>query len=217
MTHSNKKKQFTHALEGALRDFGIEQLTAEQASRLEKHYNMMIEWNRLLNLTRITEMEAAARLHYAESLFGGRFIGSARTAVDIGSGAGFPSIPLAVSRPDVAFTALESNAKKATFLMEVKDALALENFSVANSRLEDFDLSTFDLLATRALDRACDLLPLTASRLKPGQRLMVYCGSDLVEAIKESLGADSLRELLLIPESESRFIAVFEAKGTTVD
>ena len=203
------RKEFISELADALDAFGIEQLTAEQALGLERHYRMMIEWNRLLNLTRITALDEAVRFHYAESLLGGRFIGSSRTALDIGSGAGFPGVPLAVLRPDVAFTALESNGKKAAFLMEVKHALALENFNVANARLEGFDLSAYDLLMSRALDRACDVLPMIAAKLNTGQRLIVYCGQDLLEAISVVLGGDSLSELLTIPESKSRLIAVF--------
>src|ERR1700693_5483776 len=81
--------EFRSELETAISSFGIEALTKEQTSQLVRHYSMLCRWNQRLNLTRITEPRAAASLHYAESLFGARFIASAHTLLDIGSGAGF--------------------------------------------------------------------------------------------------------------------------------
>ena len=204
---------FVAVLTNTIERFGIEPLTSTQSGLLERHYEMMLKWNRRLNLTRITALEEAARLHYAESLIAGRLIGAARTALDIGSGAGFPAVPLAVLRSDLAITALESNSKKATFLREVKETLELRNLSVANTRVEVSDCASYDLLISRALDRAGDLIPAIASGLQSTQKLIVFCGSDLIKTLKEVLGAAALEELLAIPESRSRFIALFGARS----
>src|SRR5690242_1159296 len=91
--------EFKGILEKMLPDFQIAALAEEQVNQLVRHYAMMIEWNRHTNLTRITAPEEAARFHYAESIFGARFAGEAQKILDIGSGAGFPALPLAVAIP----------------------------------------------------------------------------------------------------------------------
>jgi 16S rRNA (guanine527-N7)-methyltransferase len=117
---------FSAALVAAVARFGLGPLTVEQSAQLEKHFAMLRKWNQRINLTRIVGAREAAKLHYAESLFGARFIDGERTILDIGSGAGFPAIPLAVARPDVQVTALEANQKKSLFLKEAKDELGCD-------------------------------------------------------------------------------------------
>jgi 16S rRNA (guanine527-N7)-methyltransferase len=196
---------FKSALDEAISSFGIGSLAEGQRTQLLKHYSMLCRWNQRLNLTRITEPRKAARLHYAESLFGASFISGERTLLDIGSGAGFPAIPLAVARPDVQVTALDANQKKSLFLKEAKDELGLDNLKVITSRLEDIDWAGFELLTSRALDRAEVVLRLVIERLSPSQRLMLYCGPDLVAKLE---GEVTYRiERHPIPHSEARLIA----------
>lgn len=198
---------FKSELETAIFSFGIEALTKAQTAQLVRHYSMLCRWNQRLNLTRITEPGKAARLHYAEPLFGARFIAGAHTLLDIGSGAGFPAIPLAVARTDVQVTALEANLKKSIFLKEAKDELGLANLRVVTARLEEFDWAGYHLLASRALDRAAAVLPTVLERLSAKQRLMLYCGPDLVVKVE---GRVNYRiETHPIPHSEARLIAIF--------
>ncbi len=198
---------FKSELETAISIFGIEELTEEQETRLVRHYSMLCRWNQRLNLTRITEPREAARLHYAESLFGASFIAGAHTLLDIGSGAGFPAIPLAVARPDVQVTALEANQKKSLFLKESKDELGLVNFRVVTARLEEFDWAGYEVLTSRALDRAEGILPSVIERLSAKQRLMLYCGPDLVAKLEGRVNYKI--ETHPIPHSEARLIAIF--------
>lgn len=167
---------------------------------------MICRWNQRVNLTRITNPREAARLHYAESLFGASFIQGAHTLLDIGSGAGFPAIPLAVVRPDVQVTALEANHKKSLFLKEVKDELELANLKVATARLEEFDWSGYEWLTSRALDRAESVLPLVIERLQPRQKLMLYCGPDLLAELERG---ELKIETHAIPDSQARLIVIF--------
>ncbi|HYP26047.1 MAG TPA: 16S rRNA (guanine(527)-N(7))-methyltransferase RsmG [Blastocatellia bacterium] len=204
--------KFRKALETDVRDFGLGALTGTQLDSLARHYELMREWNRHVNLTRIVEPKEAARLHYADSLFGASFIGDSKTVLDIGSGPGFPAIPLAVFRPDIPVTALEANQKKSVFLFEVKDALGLSNFNVARARLEEFDWSPFDLLTSRALDRSDEVLRPLVKRLSPPQRLMLYCGPDLIESLARFAPPEYSVERHAIPRSEGRFVAVFARK-----
>src|SRR5437588_5840926 len=144
------ESEFRKALDAAVAGFALVSLTEEQANKLTKHYSLMRRWNQRVNLTRIIEPREAAKLHYAESLFGASFIAGARTVLDIGSGAGFPGIPIAVAKPDVQVTALEANKKKSLFLNEAGQELQLRNFAVVTTRLEEFDWSGYALLTSRA-------------------------------------------------------------------
>lgn len=84
-----------------------------------QHYEMMVRWNRKLNLTRITEPAEAVRRHYGESVFlASRLQASVGTVIDLGSGAGFPGYPIAVIAPEIQVTLLESDQRKAAFLRE---------------------------------------------------------------------------------------------------
>ena len=205
---SDDTGRFRSTLEATVASFGLEPLTVKQLDRLVEHYAMLCNWNRHINLTRITKPDQSARLHYAESLFGGLFVGEARTLLDLGSGPGFPAVPLAVLRSDLPVTALEANQKKALFLNEVKEELDLSNFSVVRARIEDFDLKTYDLLTSRALDRAEEALGSVASRLRPAQRLMLYCTPDLIEQLAGEPAGGLMTEVHRIPQSESRVVAL---------
>lgn len=202
-------QDFCASLKAALSSFDLEALTETQLDQLVKHYSMLRHWNLRVNLTRIIEAKEAAQLHYAESLLGARLIGDATSVLDIGSGAGFPAIPLTVARPDVQVTALEANQKKSLFLKEVRDELSLANFTVVQSRLESFDWSSYDLLTSRALDQAEAILPSVIGRLAGRQRLMLYCARGLLTTLERSLDSGLSVETHDIPHSESRLIAMF--------
>jgi len=104
---------------------GAVELTAEQIAILEAHYELLGRWNRILNLTRIDSMEAGVERHYAESLFlGAHLPRRPLLVVDVGSGAGFPGIPVAVLRPDCSVTLVESHRRKAVFLREATRRLS---------------------------------------------------------------------------------------------
>jgi 16S rRNA (guanine527-N7)-methyltransferase len=204
-----KEAGFKQTLESVLDDFKIAPLNDAQIAQIVAHYDLMMRWNRRTNLTRIVIAEDAARLHYGESLLGAQFVGAAKTVLDIGSGPGFPAIPLAVILPDIEVTALEANHKKALFLQEAKDALRLVNFKIASARVETFDLSPFDLLTSRALDRAEDLLPQILNKMNAEQRLMLYCAPAMIDHLKQAADKKYQIDVHQIPESASRLVALF--------
>jgi 16S rRNA (guanine(527)-N(7))-methyltransferase RsmG len=201
------ENEFRVELERAIAAFALDPLTGEQTGQLVQHYTLLCRWNSRVNLTRIIEPREAAQLHYAESLFGAKFIAGARSVLDIGSGAGFPAIPLAVARAETRVTALEANQKKSLFLKEVKDELELDNLEVATARLEEFDSAGYELLTSRALDRAESIFPAIIERLGSNQRLMLYCAGDLVAKLEAKLHCKI--ETHPIPDSEARVIAIF--------
>jgi 16S rRNA (guanine(527)-N(7))-methyltransferase RsmG len=122
----------------------------EQAAFLERHYELMCRWNRVLNLTRVEALEEAVERHYCESLFlSERLPATAGERVaDVGSGAGFPGIPLAVARPELAVTLIESHQRKAVFLQEATRGFG--NVRVVARRAEDVGKG-FDWVVSRAV------------------------------------------------------------------
>jgi 16S rRNA (guanine(527)-N(7))-methyltransferase RsmG len=124
-------------------------LTDEQIDALESHYNLLIQWNARLNLTRIESVEDAVKLHYCESLFvGTKLPGGPLRIVDVGSGAGFPGVPIAILRPECLITLVESHKRKGVFLREA--SRNLKNVAVITDRAENLQ-PNFDWVVSRAV------------------------------------------------------------------
>jgi 16S rRNA (guanine(527)-N(7))-methyltransferase RsmG len=125
------------------------QLTSHQAELLAQHYDLMLRWNRVINLTRIDEIEEAVERHYVESLLVAASLpaGALRIA-DVGSGAGFPGIPVAVVRPECSVALIESHKRKAVFLKEA--TRALPNVRVLPMRAEQV-AESFNWVISRAV------------------------------------------------------------------
>ncbi len=138
---------FAEALRSRL--VGIVDLSAAQCQALETHYELLVHWNRKINLTAIKTLEEAVERHYAESLFLGSHLPSGQLELaDIGSGAGFPGVPVAVLRPDCAITLIESHQRKSVFLREA--SRGLPNVRVIAQRAEVVE-SRFDRVISRAV------------------------------------------------------------------
>jgi 16S rRNA (guanine527-N7)-methyltransferase len=139
---------FEDLLGHVLSSLGVS-LSTQQVNQLSFHYDLLMQWNRKMNLSAIRDPEEVVRRHFGESLFLAEFLPSAvGTLVDVGSGAGFPGIPVAVYRPNLHVTLVESVAKKATFLREA--TRALPNVRVLNSRVETLG-EHFDWVVMRAV------------------------------------------------------------------
>lgn len=124
-------------------------LTDSQLSALERHYTLLLKWNQKINLTRITTLEDAVEMHYCESLYVARFLPVQRIRIaDIGSGAGFPGIPLAIRRPDCSFDLIEADQRKAVFLREAGRELG--NVRVVAKRAADVS-ERYELGVSRAV------------------------------------------------------------------
>jgi 16S rRNA (guanine527-N7)-methyltransferase len=124
-------------------------LSPAELELLERHYLLLQRWNSTLNLTRITDLEDALKLNYCESLFLGIKLppGPLRVA-DVGSGAGFPGIPIAVVRPDLTVTLIESHQRKAVFLRE--SSPGVPNLRILPIRAENCS-ERFDWVVSRAV------------------------------------------------------------------
>ena len=145
-------------------------LTVGQIDALETHYKLLTQWNARLNLTRIESVEDAVRLHYCESLFvATKLPVGALRIVDVGSGAGFPGIPIAILRPECSITLVESHQRKGVFLREA--SRNLENVNVVTDRAENLR-TEYDWLVSRAVSPK-DLL-----KLKLAKNLALLVGGE---------------------------------------
>ena len=132
-------------------------LTPQQLTLLEEHYRLLLRWNQKINLTRITSLQDAVRYHYCESLYlATRLPDGPLRIVDIGSGAGFPGIPVAIYRPDCTVDLVESHQRKEVFLREA--ARELTNVRVVAQRAESLT-DSYDWTISRAV-RPEDVLQL---------------------------------------------------------
>jgi 16S rRNA (guanine527-N7)-methyltransferase len=128
---------------------GIAELTVSQSQELERHYELLLRWNRVLNLTAILNEQEALERHYCESIFLARHLREEPLKiVDIGSGGGFPGFPVAVMRPDCHVTLVESHRRKAVFLREATRHMA--GVRVLSMRAEDV-MEQFDCVISRAV------------------------------------------------------------------
>lgn len=146
-------------------------------SKFQKYYDLLIEYNKMFNLTNITEKNEVIVKHFADSLFGYNYFKDKVTAVDVGTGAGFPSIPLAIVLPDVQWTLVDSLNKRVNFLNVVIDALQLNNVTAVHSRVEDFcvkNRNSFDLATARAVASLPTLLEYLVPLLKVGGTAICY-------------------------------------------
>src|SRR5215831_2200139 len=184
---SGDDREFISALTESVASMGTRPLTDSALQRMALHYRLLSKWNARLNLTRIVAPQEAARLHYAESIYGYHLIKGTASMLDVGSGAGFPAVPMAIMEGGLNVTALESNQKKSIFLKEVKQQPALANLRVETGRIEDFACSGYAVIASRALDRAEKMYGDLLQRLSPGQILMLFCSDAMVETLSREL------------------------------
>jgi 16S rRNA (guanine527-N7)-methyltransferase len=193
-------------------------LSDAQLSQLAAYLEILHRWNARMNLTAIREPEQIVTRHFGESLFAAQqlFPGSPEpeaALLDIGSGAGFPGLPIKIWAPDVSAILLESQNKKATFLKEVIRALELKDISVATTRAEDFEFpraearSPKPVVTLRAVEKFDRILPIVA-QLASGGRLALLIGSLQVPAAQKLLPNFSWSDPLPIPQSLSRVLLV---------
>ncbi len=144
--------------------------------RLSTYLDLLLKWNARTNLTAIRDPEEIVRRHFGESLFAGQNLGTPApaTLLDLGSGAGFPGLPIALLHPEIHVTLAESQNKKATFLREVVRTLGLPNVEVWAARAEALPATRrFHTVTLRAVDNMEAALPAAKLRIVPGGELVL--------------------------------------------
>ena len=152
-------------------------LPSGAAERMARHVALVEKWNRVHNLTAVREPEQMAVLHVLDSLSLVPHLGAARTVLDVGTGAGFPGVPLALASDALTVTLLDSSHKKASFLEQAKAELELANVKVACERVESWrPEGAFDLIVSRAFAELADFVKLAGHLLAPGGRILAMKG-----------------------------------------
>jgi len=133
---------------------------------------------------------------------------SAPVVADLGSGAGFPGIPIKLWAPDISLTLIESNQKKSVFLREVARALTLTDIDIQNGRAESLPQASFDVVTLRAVERFDTILPTAAALVEPNGRLALLIGSAQLAKAQNALPGFNLSPPETIPKSSSRVLLV---------
>jgi 16S rRNA (guanine527-N7)-methyltransferase len=201
-------------IEQSLRPYGVA-ISPEVIEKIGTYVSLLIRWNRTISLTTVTNPAEILKFHFGESIFAASAVdfGQSRLA-DVGSGAGFPGLPLAMVIPGLDVTLIESNAKKCAFLAEVAGELRLANVTVFRGRMDDFpeDSAPFGFIAARALGHHEGLLAWANKRLTAHGKVVLWIGDD--DARELSLKPDwNWSERILIPGSERRFLLVGAPNG----
>ncbi len=211
-------------------------LSAAQLKDISTYIDILLHWNTRINLTAIRNEEEIVTRHFGESLFAARHlfpphpVPSSVSSVppvskdfdsandrrpttndrvaDLGSGAGFPGIPIKLWAPNIALTLIESNQKKATFLRELSRSLTLTDVNIENARAETLPPSTFDVVTLRAVERLPKVLPTATNLLAPKGRLALLISAPQLETTRSTLPNLHWNHPIPIPQSKSRIVLV---------
>ena len=179
-------------------------LSEEQIKSFDTYMNMVIEKNKVMNLTAITDPEEFALKHFADSLSlisaapeAAAISKEAASVIDVGTGAGFPGVPLKLAFPNIKLTLLDSLNKRITFLNEVVDKLQLDNVTTLHARAEEGGRNPklrdkFDFAVSRAVANLSALTEYTLPYVKVGGLFISYKSGDIEEELKSSKRAIKL-------------------------
>lgn len=195
----------------ALGEFQIE-VDSEQVTCIQQYMQLLLAWNEKINLTAIRDPLEILYRHFCESMFaavsvpleGGRL-------ADVGSGGGFPGLPLKIIRPALEVFLIESNLKKATFLAEVVRELGLTDMHILVSRYESLgeEVAPLETVCSRALGEFAPFLKWAGSVQVAAKQAVLWVGGRDIEEIKK-IGGWDWREPIAVPHSLQRFLLVGE-------
>ena len=183
-------------------------LTGEQLAKTALYLDLLLKWNARMNLTGLREPEQMVTRHFGESFFAASRLmeaGWQGRVIDVGSGAGFPGIPIAIWSPQAEVTLIESNVRKAAFLNEVGRALEIKNLRVVSQRAELFE-GQAELVTMRAVERFEDSLPVALRLVEDGGRIGLMIGKEQVARAQETGKALSWSPSVPIPGGHSRVL-----------
>lgn len=211
--------KFIAQMEQELEKLGIE-LSEHQLRQFYDYYELLIQWNSMMNLTAITEMEDVVTKHFVDSLSLVKAIPDLSekdySLIDVGTGAGFPGIPLKIVFPNLKITLLDSLNKRVKFLKEVEGRLELDEIEAFHGRAEDYgrdpvSRETFDLCVSRAVANLSTLSEYCMPFVRVGGYFVPYKSGKLEEELVNGKGAlkklgGEIEEILrfTLPNSDER-------------
>ncbi|SNR70785.1 16S rRNA (guanine(527)-N(7))-methyltransferase RsmG [Desulfurobacterium atlanticum] len=175
-------------------------LTKEQIKKFNTYKELLKKWGKRINITSILDDEGIETKHFFDSIVGIKAFKKAgielkgKEIADVGSGGGFPGIPLAIMVPESRFTLIEPRHKRVVFLEQVKRALNLSNVEIVGKRVEEISNKKFDILTMRAVEDPEDAAKITKRFLDEGAVLCIYRGK---EPFKENLKGLNIRNINL--------------------
>jgi 16S rRNA (guanine527-N7)-methyltransferase len=187
---------------GIAPDFGL-------FDQVRTYVALLLKWNSTISLTTVTDPIEICRFHFGESIFAASAVPMREGRLaDVGSGAGFPGLPLRMAHPAIELTLIESNTRKAAFLSEVVRTLELDGVEVLRSRMEDHQRDKpYDWITARALGQYDNLLLWSRKNLASSGKVVLWLGEDEVNRISQTPDWE-WRLPVLIPRSRRRFLLV---------
>ena len=217
---------FSEELENVAKQIEIE-LTKKQIEKFYNYMNLLLEWNEKINLTAIIEPKEVILKHFVDSLTIAKYIKENEKLIDVGTGAGFPGIPLSIVKENTDIVLLDSLNKRINFLEEVKENLKLENITTIHGRAEEFgknkkERETYDIATSRAVAPLNILLEYLLPLVKVGGKAICMKGSNIeeIENAKNALeilgGKIEKIEEITLPNSDIKrnIIIVKKVKNT---
>lgn len=191
-----------------LRESGLQPVSPEAARQFEAYLSLIIRWNSRMNLSSVRNPEGILARHFVESIACAQALPAGiATLLDFGSGAGFPGVPIALCRPEIAVTLAESQGKKAAFLQEVVRTLAVQA-TVYAGRAESLS-AVFDCVTLRAVDKMPSAVAAAALRVAPGGWLALMTTLAEQPELQSAPGPGfKWVEPIRLPGSESRILVL---------
>lgn len=222
-----EKIEFIEKIKKQAQKIGVN-ITDEQAEKFYSYTNMLLEWNEKINLTAITELDEIIQKHFIDSLTISKYLKENDSIIDVGTGAGFPGIPLKIVRDDISVTLLDALNKRINFLNEVIEQNKLTNIKTIHARAEEAGKNknlreSFDIATSRAVAPLNVLVEYLLPLVKIGGKCICMKGSNTKEEIENSrkainiLGGKIERiEELELPDSDiKRTIIVIKKEKNT--
>jgi 16S rRNA (guanine527-N7)-methyltransferase len=197
-----------------LKPYGVD-ASDHLCEQVRTYSSLLLEWNKRIALTTVTDPAQIVRFHFGESMFAASAvpIRNGRLA-DVGAGPGFPSIPISMVSKDVTAIPIESNSKKSTFMSEVARRLSLARVQPFRGRMEDYPAANFafDWITARALGMHAELTAWAEKSLACDGHVVLWLGEADAAEISKSSGWE-WRTPLRIPEADRRVVLVGQRSG----
>lgn len=200
-------------------------LLEEQIEKFYKYMNLLIEWNQKINLTAIVEPKEIIQKHFIDSMSVLNYIQDKKNIIDVGTGAGFPGIPIKIANPNINVTLLDSLQKRVNFLSEVVSQLELDKIKAVHSRAEDYakeNRESYDVAISRAVANMSTLVEYLLPYVKQDGIVICMKGPNIEDELEKSKKAISIlggkiehiEHLLLDEEMERNLIIIRKIKPT---